>query len=144
MTPNLENQDLKLNHREWILSFALNFKRTSFLWSAACLGIKALYVWLLLLFLGCGATSICRFWVDASSFHLIVGQSAWICLVQWGHPPLCFVERGTIWLSNFITGREFGSQKFLSDMNLALKNSHWTIIWLSNIITRHLTNGKRN
>ena len=141
MTPNLENQDLKLNHREWILSFALNFKRTSFLWSAACLGIKALYVWLLFTVFRLW----CNLYMPLLSWRLFISLTIRkIWLVQCGHPRLWLVERGAIWLSNFITERELGSQKFLPDMNLALKNSYQTRIWLSNINTRHLTNRKRN
>ena len=101
-------------------------------------------IWNFSLFLGRGATSIRRFWVYASSFHLQLGQSAWIWLAQCGHPHLWLVKRGTIWLSNFITGREFGSQKFLPNMNLALKSSYRIRIWLCNIITRHLTNKNKN
>ena len=40
-----------------------------------------------------------------------------------------------IWLSNIISGQEFGSQISLLDYNLALNYHYRTEIWLSNIIT---------
>ena len=140
-------QRLVSNHPSYLLyRHPTHFIHTSYTFIQTsctfCTHILHLYIDILQ-FLGRGVTSKRRFWVYASSFHLPLGQSAWIWLVQCGHPRLWLVERGTIWLSNFITGSELGSQKFLPDMNLALKNSYRTRIRLSNIITRHVTNRKK-